>query len=208
MHTPLMARLRKFLGLHVFRVLVMPLDGLPALKVRHPELRYEPLSEQTAQTWCDDREMELDAGAVRAAYLRGDVCVGVSSSLGPVGYVWFAFDRAPHGGCWVEFHNRIRYAYKAFIRPSWRGRRISQELYTRASEICPRRDRTLGLIIIYSDNAVSLRASLAAGRSVAGYAGYLQWFRLILPFRSPGVRQHGFRFASKVSPSRLSPVTS
>ncbi len=39
-HTLFMARLRKFLGVHAFRVLTMPLDGLPAVKTLTAKLPY------------------------------------------------------------------------------------------------------------------------------------------------------------------------
>ena len=188
--------LRRHLGLHVLRVLVMPLEGLPPVKVQHPSLRYVPLPESEALEWCAYPEMEMAREQVTAAYARGDLIVGVTEHGEPVGCVWFAFGAAPHtDGVWVQVAADTRYSYRAFIRASHRGRRIAQELYTCASEICPRRGRRKGLIVIYADNAVSLRASVSAGRVPVGYAGYLVWRGWLVPFRSPGARQHGMRMA-------------
>ena len=200
----LMRLLRRYVGLHVLRVLVMPLDGLPPVKAQHPGLRYVPLPESEALAWCDHPDLEMAREEVAAAYARGDLIVGVTERGEPVGYVWFAFGAAPHtNGVWLQVAPDTRYSYRAFIRPSHRGRRIAQELYTRASEICPRRGRTKGLIVIYADNAVSLRASISAGRVPVGYAGYLAWRGRILPFRSPGAIKHGLQL---VSPGRLPAV--
>lgn len=203
-------RLRHWAGLHLFRVLVMPLEGLPRLKVAHPELHYAPLTRAEALAWCADPDLELTEDQVMRAYANGDVCVGVTENGQPVGYVWFAFGIAPHtDGVWIQVGPETRYSYKAFIRPSHRGRRISQELYTRAGRICPRRGRKNGLIIIYLDNRVSLRASAAAGRVPVGYAGYVKWGAWTLPFSSPGASRHGMRFfvpeaAMAPAPARLS----
>ena len=203
----LMRFLRRHLGLHVLRVLVMPLDGLPPLKVQHPSLRYVPLPESEALRWCAHPEMEMAREQVAAAYARGDLIVGVTEHGEPVGCVWFAFGTAPHTeGVWVQVAADTRYSYRAFIRASHRGRRIAQELYTRASEICPRRGRSKGLIVIYADNAVSLRASVSAGRVPVGYAGYLAWRGRLLPFRSPGARRHGLRMAAPAPRGNQSPL--
>lgn len=192
---PIMPRLRRFLGLHLVRVLVAPLDDLPPVKVRHPELRYAPLIEREAIEWSADPELELTEPQVREAYRRGDVCVGVSEHGRPVGYVWFAFGAVPHlADVWIAFAPAYRYTYKGFVRASHRGRRISQELYEVASELCPRRGTRAAILFIDLDNQVSLRASRRAGRVVAGYAGFVHLFGAVLAFRSPGARKCGFRF--------------
>lgn len=189
-----MSSLRKHFGFHLLRVLTAPLDNLPAVHVEHPQLAYVPMTEREVLAWCEDPAMELEPRQVLASYARGDLCVGVADGGHPVGYVWFAFGSAPHADVWVEFDATTRYAYKAFIRASYRGRRISQELYTRAGEICPRRGRTKALVLVYTDNRVSLRASRRAGRRAVGSAGYLKCFGRILPFRTPGAEAFGMRF--------------
>jgi GNAT superfamily N-acetyltransferase len=126
---------------------------------------------------------------------RGDVCIGVREHKTPVGYIWFAFGSAPHiHGAWVRVEPRARYLYKAFLRPAYRGRRISPELYIRASEICPRRGRTLGILTVYADNLRGLKASHRAGWIDIGCAGFLRCLGALLAFRSPGTRKYGFSF--------------
>lgn len=122
----LMRLLRHRLGLHVLRVLVMPLDGLPPVKAQHPGLRYVPLPESEALVWCTHPEMDMAREQVMAAYARGDLIVGVTDGGEPVGCVWFAFGAAPHtDGVWLQVAADTRYSYRAFIRSSHRGRRIA-----------------------------------------------------------------------------------
>lgn len=189
----LMPWLRSKLGFHLLRVLVRPLDGLPPVKVKHPHLRYAVLPQAEILEWCKDPELDLDATRVRAACERGDICVGVSEYGQPVGYVWFAFDTAPHiHGVWVQFRRFARYFYKSFIRPSHRGRQISPELYRRAAELCPRRGRSMDVLVIDVDNARSMGASRSAGHVCIGYAGFISLFGRLLPFRTPGTARFGF----------------
>jgi hypothetical protein len=142
--TFLMPWLRSKLGFHLLRVLVMPLDGLPPVKVKHPNLRYAALMEAEALEWSRDPELELNPERVSAAFRRGDFCVGVSEQGRPVGYIWFAFEPAPHIGRLGVFRPPLPLLYKSFIRPSHRGRRISG--LTPANEICQRRRDSLGIL--------------------------------------------------------------
>jgi GNAT superfamily N-acetyltransferase len=202
--TFLMPWLRSKLGFHLLRVLVMPLDGLPPVKVKHPNLRYAALTEAEALEWCKDPELELNPERVSAAFRRGDFCVGVSEQGRPVGYIWFAFEPAPHiQGAWVYFDPRCRYSYKSFIRPSHRGRRISQELYTQANEICPRRGTVLGILTVDVDNRASLEASRRVGRIPVGYAGFLSLFGRVLAFRTPGAARFGFALGGEPGVARM-----
>lgn len=197
------AKLRA-LGVHPLRVLTMPLEGLPRVRIAHPEMTYLPMTESEALAWCEVPDMQLTARKVRDSYARGDLCVGVSDQGVPVGYVWFAFGAVPHDGpSWIEFDPQVRYAYRAFIRASYRGLRISQELYTQAGEMAPRRGRSVGAIVIDVGNGVSLRASRRAGRTVAGYAIYFDWFGRVYSLRSPGARRLGVRFSRTTAAGKL-----
>lgn len=192
-----MPRLRKYLGLHALRVLSMPPASVaPAREV--DGLRYGALAEAEALAWCADAELELSEASVRAAYARGDICVGARENGAPVGYLWYAYGPTPHiGEVWIDCGPRARYSYKAFVRPSHRGRGIAPELYRQAYWIAPLRARTATLLAIDLGNDASLRASLRAGRRVVGYAGFLmRGGRLVFAWRSPGAKKYGFRFFS------------
>jgi GNAT superfamily N-acetyltransferase len=187
--------LRSHLGTHLLRVLAMPLDGVPGNRAAHSHLDHAALTEKEALRWCSDPELELNEARVRAAYQRGDVCVAAMDAGRVVGYVWFAFNAAPHiHGVWVKFGAAARYSYKSFVRPSHRGRGIARQMYHRANQICPRRGRSLNVLIVDLDNKASLRASYAAGRVPVGYAGFLCALGRTFTFRSPGARRYGFAF--------------
>jgi GNAT superfamily N-acetyltransferase len=173
----------------------MPLDMARSDHPAHSYLDYAALTEDQVLAWCGDPELELDEGRVRAAYQRGDVCVAAMEAGRLIGYIWFAFDSVPHiQGVWVKFGTAARYSYKSFVRPSYRGRGIAPQMYRRANEICPRRGRTLNVLIVDVDNKPSLSASYAAGRVPVGYAGFFSIMGFVFTFRSAGARRCGFAF--------------
>jgi GNAT superfamily N-acetyltransferase len=187
--------LRSYLGVHLLRVLAMPLDRVHGNHPAHSHLDYAALTEKEVLGWCSDAELELDEARVRAAYQRGDVCVAALDAGRLIGYMWFAFNAVPHiHGVWVQVGAAARYSYKSFVRPSHRGRGIAPQMYRRANQICPRRGRSLNVLIVDLDNKASLRASYAAGRVTVGYAGFLCLLGKTFTFRSPGARRCGFGF--------------
>ena len=60
---------------------------------------------------------------MRAAYARGDLCVGAFSWGELIGYCWFAPSAAPHmDRAWIDFPPDVVYTYKSYVRPPCRGR--------------------------------------------------------------------------------------
>ena len=194
----LLSRLRFYGGFHLLAVSVAQLDERRPLHRKHSHLRYAAATAAELLAWCKDPELDLDEEKVTAALARGDLCIAVREQETPIGYVWFAFGAAPHvHGAWVRTDASARYLYKAFIRPSHRGRGIAAELYSRASQICPRRGRTLGVLTAYADNARGLKAARRAGWREVGYAGFMELPGGLLPFRTRGARDYGFAFYEK-----------
>jgi ribosomal protein S18 acetylase RimI-like enzyme len=190
-----LTRLRSYLGLHLLRVFMVRLEDGPPLMPLQSGLRYAALTEGELLAWCRDPELELDEQRMRAALRRGDLCVGVSDQGTPVGYVWFAFRSAPHvHDTWVRLPSGARYLYKAFIRPSYRGRGIAPEMYVRASRMCPRRGMSFGVLTVDADNSRGLSTALRSGWNPVGSAGFWLLPPWALPFRSAGARRYGFAF--------------
>jgi len=132
---------------------------------------------------------------VRAAFERGDLCIGALDGARLVGYLWIGFSATPHvGGVWVDFNPRARYSYKSFVRPAYRGRRIVQGLYVVADDLCHRRGRRFLIHFVDADNRASLAAVLRSGSRRVGYACYLRWPGVFAAWRSPGAARYGFRF--------------
>jgi GNAT superfamily N-acetyltransferase len=189
-----MAVLRNYLHLHVCRIMVRPFTSA-VFEVRHPELSSKVMSEAELIAACEERAMDLRQAQVRAALARGDKCVGAFESDSFIGYVWFAFQAAPDtGNVWVDFSHRYRYAYKSYLRPDWRGRGLSHEIYNRANELCPSGDRSMTIGYAHLDNLPSIRAARRMGGRTVGFAGHISLLGITLAFRTPGASRHGFRF--------------
>lgn len=210
MLTRVVSFLRRRLGLNLCRLFVRAPPALrgEARAVAGP-FEYRLAREAELLEAARDVALEIDAGQVRAAFRSGDLCVGCFEAGRLVGYLWYAFGSAPHGGgLRVEFDSAAeRYAYRAFTHPRYRRRGVGEALFSLAGEICPRHGRTLDVCLVYVDNPASLRAVGRAGWRVAGYAGYLQRPGVFFGFRSGGARRLGVRFTRRRPPARrgLSP---
>ncbi len=184
--------LQRHLGAYVCHVLVRPWGEVSPQRGR---LRYAVLTEAQVLAWCRDPALGLERRQAERALRRGDVCVGGFQDNAPVCYVWYAYRAAPHvGGLWVEFGRGSGYAYKAFVRPEYRGLGLGAELYAKAAEICPKKGTQRGISFIGVDNAPSLRAAERTGWQRVGYAAYAWPFGGTFTFSSPGARRYGFRF--------------
>lgn len=191
----ILSSLQRRLGVNVCHVLVRPWSEASAVPERNSGFRYAVLAEAQVLAWCRDPALELDRRQAASALRRGDVCIGATENGFPVGYVWYAYRAAPHTDkLWVEFRRGLGYAYKAFIRPDYRGRGIAAELYARGGEVCPKKTTNSGVSFIAAGNEPSLRAAERAGWRGVGYAGYASLFGAVLPFRTAGAKRFGFRF--------------
>jgi ribosomal protein S18 acetylase RimI-like enzyme len=181
-------------GLNVFRVFHRKLDA--SAPWRFPEkYDFTVLSEAQVLAECSDSEMDLSAGSVREAFARGGVCIGARAAGELAGYVWFAFDTAPHlQGVWVQVPPRAIYRYKAFVRPSHRGKGIAPALYRFADRVFQGRGREEVVNCIATHNFASIAASRRSGAHTLGYLGYWQMGGRFLSFHSPQVRRFGLRF--------------
>jgi len=191
-----MKRLQRHLGLSVFRVLTRSLADGASCDAHVPDgIRCRLLAEDELLSHCWDRELELSEKSARAAFARGDVCVGALEGERLVGYAWYAFGATPEsGGVWVDFAPQLRYSYRHFVRPGDRGRRITAGLLPAGDALCRERERTGCLTLIHTHNRASIRASGRAGARTAGFAAYLRLFGRVLCWYSPGAKALGLRF--------------
>lgn len=203
--------LRRRFGINLCRVLARRPGGLRRDAGGTPGLEYRLAREGELLDAALDPALEIEPAAVRSALRCGDLCVGCFEGGRLVGYLWYAFGSAPHGGgLRVEFDSAAeRYAYRAFTHPAYRGKGIGRSLFMLGGEICPRHGRNEDLCLIYMDNPPSRRAARNAGWREEGYAGYFLLGGLFLGFRSPGARRHAVRFsrarASAAPGLRISP---
>jgi GNAT superfamily N-acetyltransferase len=159
--------------------------------------------------WCSEPELELNEQRVRSALARGDLCLGAFHGERLVGYQWIGLGSTPHvAGLWVQVKPDDCYIYKKFVRPAYRGQRIAGQLNVHANQIAARHGRTRIIHLIDLANLPSWQVAKRIGSSTVGYAGYIAWFTVPIPFHSPGATNHGFRFYDpRIRPKLPTPRT-
>ena len=192
-----MSRLRRHLGINVVRVFERELGRAARIDSACSNLECHVLSEAEAVGQCGDAELELNEGFVRAAYANGGVCLGAFVEGRMVGYNWLGYSATliAEGVC-VEFGQALRYSYKSFVRPAYRGRRIVQALHRLADEPALQRGRKFAMNFVHTDNLPSIASLEHAGSRTVGYALFARCFGSVLSFSSTGARRRGIRFCS------------
>jgi hypothetical protein len=187
-----MTRLQLWLGIHVFRVNLRPLperpvESAPPEGIRLCVMRLEELLEASA-----DPELGLEPDFIRAAGTRGDLICGAYEGDRLIGLSWRTSTAAPmFEGLWVGVRARCHYAYKSFVRPSHRGRRIHIAIIRFADRYSLEKGCTSEIGFVNIANVASLGAAKSLGRRKIGYAGYVTLFGQRLSFRTAAVRKAG-----------------
>jgi GNAT superfamily N-acetyltransferase len=181
-------------GVHLLRVFHRRLE--PAVPwPMPPSYDIGVMTQDELLAECRDPALDLTETSVRAAYACGSLCIGARQRDGLVGYVWFAFDAAPHlDGIWVRVPARTIYRYKAFVRPAHRGKGIAPAMYRYAERVFSDRGREGVVDCIATHNFASIAASVRSGAHPLGHIGYWRSARRFLSFHSRAVRQLGLRF--------------
>jgi ribosomal protein S18 acetylase RimI-like enzyme len=194
LHRVVMHQLARRAGVHLYRVFQRRLEGATPLPF---PTGYEPaaLSQSEALSACAELRLDLSEPSVRAAYAAGGVCVGARQAGALIGYVWFAFEAAPHvAGIWVKVPPGAIYRYKALVLPEHRGKGIAPALYRFADHLFDGMGREAVVNCIATHNFASTAASLRSGAESLGYIGYWQRGKAFFPYHSPAVRALGLRF--------------
>jgi GNAT superfamily N-acetyltransferase len=169
------------------------LDG--RLSPSHAMVTFAPIAEEEAIAWAFDPTTALSLDHVRDAFARNDLCIGAFAGEQLVGYVWLSDGPTPHvAGLWVDFELGSHYAYKLFVRPEYRGKRIASGLLRAADHLSIARGIKRSIAIVGLRNHSSTRSFVRSGYDAAGYAGLLRCLGLRLAFRSPSARRAGFQF--------------
>lgn len=198
----LIARLRRYLGIDLCRVLARDIE--PAAPEAPAAFEFRTLTRPELLRLCGDPGYQLSAAWVRSALARGDVCFGALDNGRVAGYVWLAYAAARYTDqVWVRTDASSRYTYKVFVHPEHRGCGLAGELYRRADTAALARGRTRAVMVAQADNQASLRAARRDGFAIVGYAGHVSFRGGALAFRSPGARRCGFEFYSVQAPRVL-----
>lgn len=185
---------RKYAGIHIYRVNVRPLRRRPEAPAISAEIELRIVGLEEMLEAASDPELDLDRDFVRAAVARGDVAFGAFDGNRLVAYAWRTFTCAPDAnGLWVKVERPHHYAYKAFTRPAYRGRHIHTAISLVLSDpyfLERGYDAEVGFSEI--TNLAGIAVANSIGRRRVGFAGYVKWFGLCVPFRTSGTKKAGF----------------
>ncbi len=194
----IMRRISRFLGIHVHVVRTADMGDNPqdisipsniSLRVIPPDQLLEAIA---------DPALLLSHEFVKSAINRGDLVFGAFDGPVLVSYVWRTFNHAPHkDNIWVRVNYPYCYAYNSFTLPNFRGRRISPAVHVFSDTEMFKRGYTHRAGFIALANYASLAMGKHIGSKIIGYAGYVKWFGVIIPFRTNAVRKIGFEFFEK-----------
>lgn len=181
-------------GIHLVRIFLRTL-GAP-IPFEAPEgVEVRRLDEPEALGLATDAELDLSPAWIREAFRRPGGCVAAYVDGELAGYIWYAYEQAPDSdGVWLAVPPGATYRYKAYVRPRFRGRRITPILSRRVDDIAVEEGRRFTLAFIAVHNEPSLNAARAIGSRPVGYALYGRIGGRFFAFRSRRVRQLGLRF--------------
>jgi hypothetical protein len=188
-----MSMLRRYAGLHVYRVNVRPLSLAQSHEARLPDgIAVRIVTPDELSRAACDPELALDGDFVRDALARCDVAFGAFEGDRLVGYTWRTFSAAPdREGLSVRVRRPYQYSYKAFTRPSHRRKRIHVAITFFADAYLLARGYRFEVGYTEISNLSGIGLADFMGRLKIGYAGYVNWFGRCIPFRTPSVRRIG-----------------
>ena len=137
----------------------------------------------------------MSADFVEGALARGDIAFGAFDRGRLVCYTWRALGATPDvEDVWVTFGAPYHYGYKAFTRPSHRGRRLLVAVSFFSDSYLLERGHAKRLTFTGICNFASLASQKAAGSRKIGIAGYIRLFGVFIPYRTSAVKAVGFAF--------------
>ncbi len=188
-----MERADAWLGIHAYAVFRRP---LLAGRLPSPSgIALRAVGESDLVRLAADPRLELRAPSIRAAFARGELCVGAFDGGRLAGYAWFAQAPAPHvNGVQVRFAPHVVYTYKTFVRPDYRGRNIAPALYAFPDEHFRALGRSEAVLCVDTHNRSSILAAKKSGAKRVGGLAYWQRGGYFLSYHSPGLTPLGLRF--------------
>jgi hypothetical protein len=159
-------------------------------------------SREQLEVAASDPELDLRADFVHDALAHDDACFGVLDEKRVVSYCWFSHrptEVLP--GFSTRFPAGYYYSYKAFTRPSHRGRGLLRDCQVAAAKAFTREGPLRMLTLIERRNVSSLKAFGQAGFRPLGHVvlGRTRWGNYVL--HSAGCREHELRLDTLAPPA-------
>lgn len=185
----------RYLGIHVYVVRCHKFPDSPTYPDGNPELEFRLIEPDELLELSNDPELDMHPDFVVAAIARGDLAYGAFDGTKLVSYMWRSIDYAPDAdNVWVRIRKPYNYSYKSFTRAAYRGRRISPSVHLFSDNEMRMHGYQYRVGFVGVTNYASLEMGKHMGSVVVGYAGYLAWFGMLLPFRTRPVKEIGFEF--------------
>lgn len=193
-----MQQLERLLHFRLFVINARPLDPNAPQDAIPEDCSARALHPQEAVRFACNPALEMSIDFINSACARGDLCFGYVEHAALVAYVWIGVHSAPaEDGLWVEFGAGHSYAYKALTLASHRGRHLQECLTHVSDRSLTSRGYLFNIDYIHTLNFPSIAADRRYGNRPIGYAGYVRWFGCTIPFRTPGLKAHSFRFVHR-----------
>jgi len=184
--------LRRYTDLHIYQINVRPLVRQSPEPYLPSGIAVRIVPPEELLKAADDPELDLGLDFVRDALARGDMAFGAFEGDRLVGYTWRTFTAAPdRDGLWARVGHPYQYSYKAFTRPSYRGKRIHVAITFVADAYLLDRGYTFEVGYMEITNFSSIGVANFLGRRRIGYAGYVKWFGRRILVRTLAVRKIG-----------------
>ena len=162
-----------------------------------PALTYRVLSEDDLAKAREALPSEFPERFLKDARARGDLCIGAYDGSRLAAYVWRAYRVARINDFLIELPAGVRYGYKAYTRPEYRGRHIQTSLVVAMEHVCLQRGVRKSLSFIDVHNYSSIRSN---DRREPRWAGRILFLRIGGQQRawlSPAAKRLGIRLTSR-----------
>lgn len=198
-------RVQRYLGIYLLHVVSRDIDSHAAVDLPEGFL-VRLLSEEEACAIARDPSLSLAEDFTRRFYALGAQCVAAFEGSRVVGYSWIGVQDSPYlEDVMVRVPHGSIYRFKSFVRPEYRGRRISAKLYVVGASLARAQDHHFSFALIASHNISSFAASRAAGRRRIGWIVMFHKGGMFLAIHSAGVRNRGIRLYAQARAIRWRP---
>jgi hypothetical protein len=181
-------------GAHLWSVHRRPIYPAFDMPAEHAaRFAFRRLDLEDAVVAAQDPALALAEKFVRAAFARGDICMGAFEDGRLVAYVWRSVSHAPvtEGVRIRLLRSSTRYGYKSLVLPAYRGMRLNTSVarFWDHNFVAMGVDEDLGYVALH--NLASIRSTLRdPNRNRIGYAGFVEMGKWFWSFRTGRVREY------------------